>query len=411
MSERTKKIIFIIIFLVITILLGYLIYYLFLKPAPSVPPENINEIFPEGLPGAEVNVNRPTYINVNGRLIPAANINVTPPSEVSTIAQGGITQVTTLANVPTSGATLASNNRDLLYYNQSDGKFYKIDSAGNISLLIDKVFHDVDSIYWAPDKEKVILEYPDGSNIVYNFTTDKQVTLPKHWKDFTFSPTSKKIAFKSWTVDKEDRWLAISSDDGSTSKKIEALGDVDETVHVEWSPNKQIIATFTEGRDLDRQYLFFVGLHEERFNATIIEGWDYRSQWSPEGERLLYSVYNRNTNLNPTLWIVDAKGENIGNNRTPLYLQTWADKCTFADANILYCAVPQYLEKGSGLIPEVAANVADDFYKIDLRTYSKTLMAVPDGSYNASNLTLSGDGRYLYFVDQNSGNLHQLRLK
>ena len=412
MSERSKKIIFIIVFIVLTIILGYLLYFLFLKPTVVPPPEaNLNQLTTGALPTAEINVNRPAYINVNGKLVPAANVNTAPPSKTSTVARGGITQVTTLNNVPTMAATMAANGQDLLYYNKSDGQFYRIDANGDINLLTDKVFHNVDQIYWSPDTSKAILEYPDGSNIIYNFKTKKQITFPKQWKDFDFSPTSDKLTFKNWTVDEEDRFLSIANDDGSGFRRIETLGRQDSDVHVDWSPNKQIIATFNESIDLERQYLYFIGLNKERFNVSIIEGRDYRSQWSPNGERLLYSVYHTSSNLNPTLWIVDGRGENIGNNRTPLNLQTWADKCTFTDSNTAYCAVPAYLEKGSGLVPDYAANVPDEFYKIDLRTYSKTLIAVPEGNYNAQNLTISQDGRYLYFTDKITGQLQQLQLK
>jgi hypothetical protein len=412
MSDRTKKIILIVVFLVLTLVFGYLLYYLLLRPLPTPTlPANANANVPGGLPTAGLNANRPTYINVNGKLIPATNLNVTPPPTASPIALGGSTQVKTLADAPASGATMSANGQDLLYYNKNDGKFYRIDANGNVTLLSDKVFYNVEQIYWAPNKEKAILTYPDGSNITYDFQTQKQYTLPKQWKDFSFSPTSDKIVLKNWTVDEEDRFLSIANDDGTGYRRIETLGRQDKNVHVDWSPNRQVIATFNEGIDLERQYLYFIGQNKERFNVAIIEGRDFRPIWSPTGETVLYSVYHSSSNLNPTLWVVDGKGENIGKNRVPLNLQTWADKCTFIDATTIYCAVPQKLERGSGLVPDYAANVPDDFYKIDLKNYTKSVVAIPDGSYNAKNLTVSQDGKYLYFTDQLTGKLQQIRLK
>jgi len=37
-----------------------------------------------------------------------------------------------------------------------------------------------------PNKEKAILEYPDGANILYNFKTQKQVTYQSIGKVLTF---------------------------------------------------------------------------------------------------------------------------------------------------------------------------------------------------------------------------------
>jgi len=415
MSERSKKIVFIIGFLAVTILIGYLFYYLFLRPSGQITPptNNINGIVNGvgGLPIAGINGAPITYINVNGQLVPSTSINTAPPSEISNIARGGVTDVKALTDSSTLGATGSADGKGVVYYNKNDGKFYRINADGQAELMTDKVFHDVQGVYWAPSKDKAILEYPDGSNIVYNFTSNKQDTLPSYWQDFSFSPDSNQIVFKSQTVDPEDRWLSISKDDGSSSQKVERMGKYDKNVTVDWSPNKQVIATFTEGLDFDRQYLYFVGLNHERYNATIIEGRDYRSEWSPDGERLLYSVYSAKTDLNPMLWVVDAKGENIGSDRTPLSVNTWADKCTFEDNETLYCAVPKKLEKGSGLVPEYAASVPDDFYRINLTTGTRTLIATTENNYNAANLTVSEDGRYLYFTDKNDNKLYQLRLK
>lgn len=414
MSDRAKKIIFIIVFIVLTALLGYLLYYLFLRPSPAIevpPVNNANELPTNGLPTAGENTNRPAYINVNGQLIPAGNINTAPPSGVSPVARGGVTSVKTLTQDNVAAAALDTNGSGLVYYNKDDGKFYRIDSSGKAVAMSDKVFYNVDQVYWAPDRQKVVLKYPDGSNIIYNFQDNKQITLPKYWKDFSFSPTSSQIAFKSWTVDENGRWLSVVNSDGSGLKRLETLGTVDSSLKVDWSPNRQIVATLTKGLDFERQYLYFIGQNQEKIDPSIVEGRDYRSIWSPEGSKLVYSVFSSATDLNPALWVVDGSGETIGQNRVPLELPTWADKCAFSSASTLYCAVPVSLEKGSGLVPEYAASVPDVFYKVDLKNYSKSLVAVPEGSYNAKNLSISKDGQYLYFTDQFTGKLQQIKIK
>ncbi len=111
------------------------------------------------------------------------------------------------------------------------------------------------------------------------------------------------------------------------------------------------------------------------------------------------------------LWIVNAQGDNIGTGRKSLNIETWADKCTFANAKELYCAVPVLLEEGAGLFPDLAKATPDRLYKIDPQTGLKKLIAIPEESYNISKLIISDNGFYLYFTDQTTQRLHKIKLK
>ncbi len=408
---KYKKIILLIIFLIVIVVLGYLLYALFFKTKESnvvvtKPPIATST---KGLPVAQTGAGQ--IITPTETVGLPGKTGETETTKISSLAQGGLTQTVELNNSPSLGATLAGNGSDLQYYNQADGKFYRLTKDGKASPLTDKVFYQVDKIFWSPDKNKAILKYPDGANIVYDFTTNQQITLPSHWKDFDFSPDGSKIVMKSIGLDPNNRWLAISNLDGSNAQRVEALGDKDETVYPAWSPNNQIIAMYTEGLDFDRQEVYFVGLHNENFKSTIIEGRGFEPKWAPQGDKLLYSVYSSANNLKPMLWLVNASGDNIGSNRISLNVETWADKCTFANATDLYCAVPQSLEEGAGLFPEMANNTKDNLYKIDLQTGLKKLIAIPNGDYSISDINISDNGYDLYFTDQTTKTLHQVKLK
>ena len=111
--------------------------------------------------------------------------------------------------------------------------------------------------------------------------------------------------------------------------------------------------------------------------------------------------------------MVEAARGKSGENREQLGLQTWADKCTIArDNNTTYCAVPRELPEGAGIVREVAKDVPDDFYRLDLRTGTKTFIASPAGDdVTAANLTLSQDGQNLFFTDTKTGTLKKMQLK
>ncbi len=415
---RYKKIFLILGFLAIVFGLGYLLWRFFFQPEIISPIATSTPGVVSGLPSAGLGTGTTGDLTGGPGGLPTTDSqgNVIPgqgapnANEPNPVAAGGTTHTEVLSKSPSLGPTL-SNDGGVQYYDKNDGKFYRIDSDGNKTLLSDKVFHSVDSVTWAPDKDKAILVYPDGSKILYNFNTQKQVTLPAHWKDFSFSPDSSQIISKSIGIDPDNRWLVVSNDDGSKTKAVEEIGTNDASVYPSWSPNNQIVAMYTEGVDFDRQEVFFIGLNGENFKSTIVEGRGFEPKWSTTGDRLLYSVYNSSDGLKPRLWIVDANADTISQNRRSIDLQTWADKCTFASNTEIYCAVPESLDTGAGLFPELADKTKDNLYKIDLETGSQKLIAVPDGSYNISQIIVGSDQDYLYFTDKFSGSIYKVKLR
>jgi len=408
--NKYKKLFLITAFLIICFILGYIIYSLFFKNIFSINnPEKINKNAKEisGFPNA--GDGQGNIISEETKKTKDIDAYKVFP-EASDIALGGLTKTKTLNNSSTIEPSLNSDGSSLQYYDKSDEKFYKIDKNGNKIPLSDKVFHNAKNIAWSNKTNKAIIEYPDGANIIYNFDTQYQITLPKHWKDFHFSPNSDQIVMKSIGQNEDNRWLAIVNDNGSKVKAIEAIGNEDSTVYPSWSPNGKSIAMFTKGRGVDRQELYFVGLHGENFKSTTIEGRGFEPLWNEDGSRLLYSVYSNENEMKPELWIVDAKGDTISNNRQKLNIETWANKCTFANNTELYCAIPQNLEKGAGLFPELADNSVDYLYKINTKNGLKKLIAIPDQDFSISKLIISKDNQYIYFTDKSTGGLHQIKI-
>lgn len=405
-----KKIFLVAGFLILVVILAWLIWRLFFSaPAttPAVTPASSGVL--NGLPTAGTGTPAAAG-GTTGSGLPGTGGPGTPgPNTPSNVAAGGLTQTTALTPNPTLGSTLSPSG-GVQYYNTNDGHFYRVDSQGHISSLSSQIFYNVQNVTWAPDKNKAVLTYPDGSKVMYNFQAQKQVTLPSYWQDFSFSPNSQQLTAKSLGLDPENNWLITSNADGSQAKTIENIGTNDASVYPVWSPNNQIIAMYTQGLDFNRQTLYFVGQNNENFKSTVIEGRGFEPQWSTSGNRLLYSVYSSTTNSNPDLWVVGAQGDSIGQNRTDLNLQTWASKCTFASDTTVYCAVPENLPQGAGMFPELADQTKDDLYKIDLIAGTKQLVAVPNGSYNISQLMVSDSAHRLYFTDKTTNQIYQVKL-
>ncbi|MFZ2310030.1 MAG: hypothetical protein WAW11_00610 [Patescibacteria group bacterium] len=418
--SKYKKVWLVIGFIAITIAIGFLLYKMFFQISPQI----VTEVTPVetgvgGLPQAGEGGAQQTT-DGDGQFPGSGNITTTEtgtitndqpdPNKPSNLANGGLTDTKAIVSSSSLSPSLNSNG-DVQYYNREDGYFYRINNNGDIEKMSDRVFYSVDKVTWAPDNNKAILEYPDGSKILYDFETKKQISYPKHWEDFSFSPQSDQVIAKSIALDPDNRFLTVAGTDGSAARNIEEIGTNADKVITGWSPNNQIVATYTKSLDFDRQEVFFVGLNGENFKSTIVEGRGLTYEWSKTGDRLLYSAYNTRSDLKPKLWIVDASGDTINQNRRSLEINTWADKCTFASNTEIYCAVPTSLESGSGIFREIASNASDEIYKIDLETGNTKLVAIPNGSFNVKEIMVDDGQNSLTFSDQNSGAIYQIKLK
>lgn len=414
--SRYKKFFLVLSFLAFVVLIGYLLWRLFFQPAPVPSPAGpaitgtTGGLPDVGLGSGNFQDGSGPSVLPGGTVTPGQGAPGAKQNQPDEKAIGGLTKTVALTENSVIKPTLSADGR-VQYYDERDGRFYRVDSEGKITPLSDKIFHQVTDVTWAPSKDKAIIEYPDGGKIMYDFTNKKQYTLPSYWQDFSFSPSSEQIIAKSLALDPENRWLVVSGADGTNAKNLEPIGTQDKTVYPAWSPNGQIVAMYTQGVDFDRQEAFFVGLNRENFKSTIVEGRGLESKWSSSGDRLLYSVYNSSDNFNPRLWIVDATADSIGQHRRSLDISTWANKCTFASNSEVYCAVPESLQRGAGLFPELADRTKDDLYKIDLTTGAKQLIAVPDNTYNISQIIVPKNQDFLYFTDKTSGQLYKVNLK
>jgi Tol biopolymer transport system component len=311
-------------------------------------------------------------------------------------------------------ATLGANG-NVQFYNGNDGKFYRIGTNGQPELLSDELFFSVRDVTWDNRGDKAIIEYPDGSNIIYNFSTKQAVTLPRHWEDFSFSNDGQQIVAKSMPLSPENRWLVSTDANGNNVKLIEPLGENANKVIVDWSANSQVIAFSRTGRalGLDREQILLVGQNGENFKSLTVEGRDFRPVWTPDGKRVLYSVYSERSGFRPELWIVDASGDMIGERRTFLNINTWADKCDFGATNsrYVYCGVPETLQEGAGFVPNIADLTGDTIYKIDTQTGARTaITTVQDGFFTVGNIKVNEQNNTMYVTDKQTNTLLEIKL-
>ncbi len=174
-----KRIVLAILLLAVAGLVGYGLYYFFIRTSqigsdkgqtnnPTLTPGQ----FPES--GTKPSSTAGTTVGPNGETLPTANIiESTNPSYYKPSATTQIISETAIQPSLSIGG-------DLRYYSANDGKFYRVTPNGDIKKLSDRVFFDAQKVTWAKGKNQAVIEYPDNSKIIYNFDTNKQVSLPKH---------------------------------------------------------------------------------------------------------------------------------------------------------------------------------------------------------------------------------------
>lgn len=410
---RFQRLLLIITLVLVTVMLGVLIYAAFFGPRVArIGNGSVGEpaeVVPPGGGGAVgTNARLP---GVTGTPIAPAPSPLPQPTPVSPIASGGTTKTQLAVDANTLQLTIDRDGSSLLYYNADDGRFYRLTGDGAVRPLTDRVFHLVQQITWSNDRQRAVLEYPDGANIIYDFATQKQVTLPTHWERFSFSPDGEQIVAKSIGQDTENRYLVVTDSSGSRSRPIAALGANAGSVTPNWSPNGQMVALQVETSGSNRQEVFFIGLNDERFPSTFVPGWGFEGKWTPDGGQLLYSVYTGQNGNRPELWLVEASPTSVGANRRTVGLQTWAHKCTMAGATVAYCAVPQSLPEAAGLFPNEMDSGPDSLYRVDLSSGAATIIARPDQAQSMQGLQVASDGRSLYYTARQDGRVYRIQLK
>ena len=410
MSANIKRVLLVAALLAATVLIAFGLYLAFKKTTVEKPGEELGPGGGGELPFSGEKGEAP----VTGEA-PSGEVGITPagPSGLGQNLTPSYYKPKPVEKVSSDYSIFTSlnNNGALRYHNGSDGKFYRISAQGDVRAMTDQIFYNVQEVTWAKNADKAILEYPDGTKTLYNFDTNKQVTLPKHWEDFSFSPDSSQISAKSLGLAPENRWLVTSNDDGSGTRLIEPLGENADKVIMDWSPSRQTVALSMTGQPVgaDRREILFLGLNGENFKSTIVEGLNFASQWSSTGKKLLYNVDSARSNFKPELWIVNSYGEEIGSGRRMLELNTWAKKCSFASDDILYCAVPRELPEGAGMAPEIAAEIPDDLYKIDLKTGLRTSIAL-DKDYTFDSISYEPTTNKVYFSDHHETGIFEVKL-
>ncbi len=392
----------------VTIGIGAGMYFLFFRARPSVVPVST-------IPGTTTG-GTTTGLPSAGNGTPTVP-GTTPPGNgtgtlpVAAVANGGPTAAITLTTSAVTAPTINANGT-VSYYDPGTGKFFGIDQNGTAAPLSSASFPQASNVTFSSSGREAAVEFPDGTNVVYNFDKSTQSTLPAHWEDFSFSADGNQVAAKSIGADPTARSLVISAADGSSATSIAALGANNDRVSVNWSPDGNIIgfsATGATGSVFGQNEVYLIDKNGQDAGVFIVSGTDFHAKWAPDSSHVIYSVADASQEYRATLWYADKDGDRVGAARRQIPLQTLSSKCAFSTSTTLYCAVPASMPANGGSDPALITAV-DTLYKVDLNTMSTSIVAIPAVPTQMQNLSISPAQDLLYYTDQ-SGRLSYIRLK
>lgn len=422
--SKVKKILLITLFILVIVLVSILLYKTFFESKEVVLPPGQPGTSSGGLPSidaGDIGVVEPSGQITGDSKIEAEDIFV-DQNEVDDIAKGGFTNSQEVVSKRIKAGSFSDVNDSLVYYDRNNQNFYKVNDDGSISKLSDNKFHSVVDVVWSPTKNQALIEYPEDEGVAYNkilydFDQDRSLTsFQKEMKDFNFSNNGEKISAK-WIGEYDDYNYIVSSDIyGNGFKFVEPMGDKAKDVQTVWSPDGEVLATYRKSVDGERQEVYFINENNKNLDLLVVDGRGFEVQWSPKGDKIIYSVFKGGTNYSPTLWIANGQGEGLGGGKRYVGLNTWADKCDFSEKqkDIVYCAVPDYLPEGSGWYPELADGIPYQIYKVNVQNGRKEKVASPivNGARVAiDQIYLDKDDQKLYYTNQSDGHLYNINLE
>ncbi len=407
MTERTSFLLKIVGFVTAVFLIALAIYFTFFRSTVIT----LTTPQPQASPGASL----PGSVTGTPGTTPGATPGTTGGTatlQPSRVANGGATITTLLTNTEVQSPT-ATNNGTVAYYDPTDGKFYTIDANGNVVAMSQQTFPQAETVTFSSGATTAVIEYPDGNNVVYDFSAAQQVTLPAHWEDFSFSDDGSDIVAKSIGADESNRALVITSADGTSTTVVTALGANDDQVTANWSPDNSVVAFSETGGisngSFGRQEIYLVGIDGSATGILFVDGTNFQAIWAPDGKHMLYSVADPADGYRAALWYADSDGDRNGDGRRKMGIQTLVEKCTFFSVTTAYCAVPRTMPAGGGSSTSLIT-AYDDVYRLDVATGNARLVAIPAADTQMFSLSVSDDGSLLYYTD-GAGRLNVMYLE
>lgn len=343
---------------------------------------------------------------------PAQTISATQPEKDTA-------KISAISDEAVLSPALSSGGLSIKYYSQKNGHAYEIDFDGtNKKTLSANDLIDLKNIAWSPDKTKVISKFfqsDSGTRFSsYDYSAGKGYSLDKNIREAAWDQSSSKIFYVYFDSKSKKTTLNISDSDGSNWKKLADLGY--SSASIASIPQSGSISFWNKPDNMSQTSLESIpaiggpkkSLFKEKFGADYL--------WNNSGNNILMSHSDAKGGSKIQLAIVNYNGGEYSS----LGIPTFVSKCAWSKNNkIIYYALPGNIPE-SAMLPndynDGKIKTSDTFWKMDIASrQSERMVELSDlqkinTPFDASELFLSSDEGFLFFVNKLDGRLYRISL-
>jgi len=328
-----------------------------------------------------------------------------------------LTKIAAISDEAVLSPTLAPDGLSIKYYSQKSGRAYQIDLDGTSKkVLSDKDLIGLSSAIWSPDKTKVITKFIDGSGNVqfyyYNYSTGISTPLKKNLDEVSWDSLGNKIFYKYYDPVSKERSLNIADPDGTNWKKLADLSY--RNVAIAPVPKSGVVSFWNKPEsqvETDMESIPVIG-GDKKVILKGKFGADYL--WNSSGTNILAGHVDAKGGSKMQLALLNFSGGEYTNLGVP----TFISKCTWSNDNkTIYYSLPGNIQ-ATAILPDEYSNgtikTSDTFWKIDIASKQpKRIVELEDlqkinTQFDATNLFLSSDEGYLFFVNKIDGKLYRI---
>ncbi len=322
-------------------------------------------------------------------------------------------EIKQVSNKKAFSLTIGEDGQSIKYYLKDNGRVVKSDFDGSsIAVVADVELPELFKATWSPDKKKVISYFkkPEGiKRYSFDYNSQKGVILSENIKSIAFSPSSEKIVYQYINAQDQQNSISVANADTSSWKNI--FQTRLENLIVSW-PVPDKIYFFDPPSGTKKSSFYSLDYPSGNFKKIISDQFGLATKISPDGQKILYQKTEEG-GKNLKLFVSSSEG--TGAKELPV--ATLVEKCAWSlDNQNIFCAVPQKLSQNAVWPDDYSSggvSVSDDFYFIDSTSGKKTKIAGSSGQqpFDATELTLSPQENYLFFIDRMREFVYNIELK
>lgn len=357
-------------------------------PAPQQPPDTITgqaPDFPDDVP-------------------PSDELPEPPPDDDEVIVGVPTQRLLQLTDFPIVSPTLNKDQDRVQFYQKNGGDLLTSDFDGAHEKISNITIVGIQEAVWSPKKDRAAVFYLDNETLkaFLHIGTSSVAVLPQNITSFSWSPTGNSLAY---TTKKDNRLTLATADEATRDTRAIASTPLTDASIIWASANNIAFTTAPSG--FAQGFSFLFSRTSGTFSKSIGPLFGLSTLFSPDGSKIVTSSTpsgGRSTQIS----LFDKDGTFIKN----LERATLAQKCTWAGNTMLYCASPRFFERG--------VVWPDDYLRGELNTQDKILVIdtekntsreiFNEHNFDISDLIVTTNEDYLFFVDRHDGTLWRLEL-